>query len=97
MIRIDWQSNWSSHFGGVHSDYYRMLYEKTGERPFLDASYWAWWHQWFEKEVNGKFIRIQLKATWKVTATEHDRLFNPVSQIEFENESDAILFKLRCP
>lgn len=91
MPRIDWQSGWSSEFGGHGSDYFNTLWDKTGQRPYLDASYWVWWEQWFEKEVNGKFVRAVMKAPWG------DREFHPICAIEFEREEDAILFKLRCP
>lgn len=84
MIRIKWQPIWANHFGGFNSDYYNDLWEKHGQQPYLDSSYWVWWEQWFEKKVNGKFIRHTFQSAY-------------ILEIEFENESDAILFRLKCP
>ena len=91
MIRIEWRSEWAGRFGGVGSPYYQCIWEKSNERPYLDASYWVWWEQWFEKEVNGKFVRSEITAPWG------GRKLHPISHIEFENESDAAMFMLRCP
>ena len=85
MIRIKWQPTWSHKFGGFDSDYYHMLWEKSGHRPYLDSSYWVWWEQWFAKQVNGKFVY------------RGDGQIQPISHIEFENDDDAVMFMLRCP